>query len=280
MRTHTRRYRAPAFGAFAVAALILAGCTGGGGGGGGTPSGPVSAGLRGPFPVGQRLAGPHAGFGGATIHYPTTPGTYGGIVVVPGFISVRQQVGWLGPVYASHGFVTLVMDTITVVDLPSARAAEQLAAVNFLGNQDLGLGQVHVDPQRMGVTGWSMGGGGTLQSSRNARVKASIPMAPWDINAFPLNDTPTMIVACNGDLVAPPALMARPFYSQLNGPKAYLGLPNVTNHFCVTNPNATLARYGVAWMKRFIDDDVRYEQIICDRPGVGVQYQTSRVCGI
>jgi hypothetical protein len=285
VRNTSKRFGAPGVVALlTVLTLALTSCTTGGGGGaagsgsGGNQKGPdpnaLNTGMVGSFPVAQKLAGAHTGFGGATIHYPTTPGTYGGIVIVPGFISVRQQVGWLGPVLASHGFVVMVMDTLTVVDLPAARAQEQIAAVNFLANQS--PGQAQVDGQRMGVMGWSMGGGGTLEASRNNRVKAAIPMAPWDITAFPLDDTPTLVVACQGDVVAPPALMAKPFYNEIRAKeKAFLGVPNVLNHFCVTAPNNLIAKYSIAWMKRFLDDDTRYSKIICNRPPAPATYQST-----
>jgi dienelactone hydrolase len=277
MRCWTKRLRAPGAAVVVLLALTLASCTNGGGGGGpaggGIQNGPVNTGMRGPVPVASKLAGAHAGFGGATIHYPLTPGTYGGIVIVPGFISVRQQVGWLGPMLASHGFVVMVIDTLTVVDLPAARAAELSAAVNFLANQS--PGQAKVDGDRMGLMGWSMGGGGTLEAADNRRVKAAIPMAPWDITAFPLLDTPTMVIACQGDVVAPPALMAQPFYNEIRAEKAYLAVPGLANHFCPTVANNAIAKFSVAWMKRWIDGDTRYSSVICGAGPIGARYKNT-----
>jgi dienelactone hydrolase len=284
--TRPRRYAAVLV---ATAALLLAGCRdpGGGGGGGGTPGpgglqkGPSPTALslnaaRGPFAIAQQRSGVVSGFGGGTIWYPTdtSQGTFGAIVVVPGFISGRSSVSWYGPRLASHGFVVMVIDTLTPLDFPAQRAAEQNAALRWLSEQSPVKNRI--DPNRLGAMGWSMGGGGSLEASRNAKIKAAVPMAPWDIASFPLNDTPTLVVACQGDIVAPPALMAKPFYQSINArEKAYLGVPNVTNHFCVTTPSDLIARYAIAWMKRFIDEDTRYNQFICNRPPAPAEYMST-----
>jgi dienelactone hydrolase len=273
-----------------AAALLLVGCTNPKPGGGGTPGGPGAGSMqkgpnpsalslnaaRGPFAIAQQGAGLGHGFGGGTIYYPTdtSQGTYGAIVVVPGFISGRSSVAWYGPRLASHGFVVMVIDTNTPLDFPAQRANQQNAALRWLSEQS--PVKDRIDRNRLGAMGWSMGGGGTLEASRNAKIKAAIPMAPWDLTRFPLNDTPTLVIACQGDVVAPPASMALPFYNSLAArEKAYLAVPNVTNHFCVTTPNDLIARYAISWMKRFIDEDTRYSQFICDRPPAPAQYQST-----
>jgi hypothetical protein len=258
-----------------VAALTLAlactnGGTGGGGGGDGGQNGPdpnalnLNAG-RGPMAISSRLVGGDAGFNSGTVTYPTQPGKYGAIVVVPGFISVKQQVGWYAPVLASRGFVVLTIDTNTVVDLPAARSNQQNRALEWLAKESPVADRV--DPSRLGVMGWSMGGGGTLEAARkNNDIKAAVSLAAWDITTFIGMDTPTLVVACNGDIVAPPAAMSRPFYASINAEKAYLGVPNVLNHFCVTAPSDLIATYVIAWFKRWLDGDERYSKIICNRP--------------
>jgi dienelactone hydrolase len=276
----------------AVLVLTLASCTrpgtGGGGGGGGGPIGggsmqkgpaPTEFSLnaaRGPFNISQMNAN-GASFNNGTIYYPTdtSQGTFGAIVVVPGFISNKSSVNWYGPRIASHGFVVMVINTNTPLDFPAARANQQNRALDWLSTQSPVANRI--DPNRLGAMGWSMGGGGTLEASRNNKIKAAVPMAPWDLASFPLNDTPTLVVACNGDIVAPPGLMAEPFYNSISArEKAYLGVPNVANHFCITTPNDLIARYAISWMKRFIDEDERYTSFICDKPsGAGVKYKST-----
>jgi hypothetical protein len=66
---------------------------------------------------------------------------------------------------------------------------------------------------------------------------------------------------------------AEPFYTSLPGTldKAYLEL-NAAGHSAPTSSNVTVAKYSVSWLKRFIDNDTRYEQFLCPAPrGTAIQ---------
>jgi hypothetical protein len=53
-----------------------------------------------------------SGLAAATIFYPSEEeGTFGAIVIVPGFTNNRSAVAWYGPLLASHGFVVMTIDT-------------------------------------------------------------------------------------------------------------------------------------------------------------------------
>ena len=51
---------------------------------------------------------------------------------------------------------------------------------------------------------------------------------------------PTMIFGADGDTVAPVDTFA--------------------------SPNTTVAEYSIVWLKRFVDNDTRYDQFICPTP--------------
>ncbi|WP_286745765.1 hypothetical protein [Aquabacterium sp. UBA2148] len=75
---------------------------------------------------------------------------------------------------------------------------------------------------------------------------------------------PTMIVGADGDTVAGVTSHARPFYAALPSAtsKAY-GELNGATHFTPNSTNTPIGRYGVAWMKRFVDGDTRYSAFLC-----------------
>jgi dienelactone hydrolase len=50
--------------------------------------------------------------------------------------------------------------------------------------------------------------------------------------------------------------------------KAYLELNNAS-HFAPNSSNTTIAKYSIAWLKRFVDDDLRYDQFLCPAPRAG-----------
>jgi Chlorophyllase len=121
-----------------------------------------------------------SGFGGGTVYYPTTAGSYATIAICPGFTATQSSIAWIGQRLASHGFVTLTMNTNSTFDQPPSRATQLMAALRYLTTNSNSTLRSRVDPNRLGVAGHSMGGGGTLMAARdNASLKAAVPMTPW-----------------------------------------------------------------------------------------------------
>ncbi|MDT0308442.1 dienelactone hydrolase family protein [Streptomyces sp. DSM 44917] len=236
------------------------------------PTAESVANADGPFEV-ERVTVPRGnGFGGGTIHYPadSSQGDFGGIAISPGFMSPQFLMGWYGPMFASHGFVTIVIDTSTVADPPDSRADQLQAALDYLTTQS--EVRDRVDPDRLAVAGHSMGGGGALRAAaNNPDLQAAIPLEPWHLtNAWQEVTVPTMIVGGQFDFVAPVAFHAESFYENLTAApeRAYLELAG-GSHFDVFFPNRILTRYMVSWAKRYVDNDTRYEQFLCPAPAPG-----------
>lgn len=221
-----------------------------------------------------------SGFGGGTIYYPTDSSqTYGGVAIAPGYTASQSSMAWLGPRLASQGFVVFTIDTLTTSDQPSSRARQLEAALNYLTTQS--RQKVLVDPERLGVMGHSMGGGGTLEAVEDdPSLKAAIPLTPWDMNKnFSGITTPTLIVGAQNDSVASVRSHAEPFYESIpeSTSKAYLELRGAS-HFAPNRSNTTIAKYSISWLKRFIDDDTRYDQFLCPAPGTDLdisQYEST-----
>ncbi len=251
------------------------------------PSAPCTNCTRGPAPTAAALksnTGPFTtakfsvsgllkGFGNSTVYYPTnTTGKMGAIAVIPGYLSYEDSIEWWGPRLASHGFVVMTMNTNTIYDQPDSRATQLSKALDYMISQSgTSSSPIYgkVDSTRLGAIGWSMGGGGSLKLSTQRSLNAIIPQAPYyaGSNSFNTIKTPTMILACSVDAVAPVALHASPFYNKIptTTPKAFLEIYG-GSHFCANSgyPNQDLlGLYGISWMKRFIDFDTRYSQFLC-----------------
>ncbi|MEV6439779.1 bis(hydroxyethyl) terephthalate hydrolase [Streptomyces anulatus] len=209
------------------------------------------------------------GFGGGTIHYPTSTadGTFGAVVISPGFTAYESSIAWLGPRLASQGFVVFTIDTNTTLDQPDSRGRQLLAALDYLTQRS--SVRTRVDASRLGVMGHSMGGGGSLEAAKSrTSLKAAIPLTGWNTDkTWPELRTPTLVVGADGDTVAPVATHSEPFYESLPGSldKAYLELRGAS-HFTPNSSNTTIAKYSISWLKRFIDNDTRYEQFLCPLP--------------
>ncbi|GAB7044611.1 lipase [Catenuloplanes niger JCM 9533] len=245
---------------------------------------------RGPAPTNASIeaaAGPFAtarltvarssvsGFGGGTIYYPTSTaeGTFGAVAISPGFTASQSAVAWLGPRLASQGFVVITIDTLSTLDQPAARGAQLLAALDYLTRTS--TVRTRIDATRLGVMGHSMGGGGSLSASvTRPALQAAIPLTPWHgTKSWSSDRVPTLIIGAENDTVAPVASHSEPFYTSLPSTldKAYLELNNAS-HSAPTSTNVTVAKYSVSWLKRFIDNDTRYEQFLCPAPsGAAIQ---------
>lgn len=218
------------------------------------------------------------GYNGGTIYHPTNvAGPFAAIAISPGYTGTQETMSWWGPRLASHGFVVITIDTNSIYDQPYQRAPQLMAALNQLvqySNTSSHPIYRKVDPNRLGVMGHSMGGGGTLIAARdNPTLKAAIPLAPWNTSDnFSTVRVPTMIIACENDSIAPVSSHASPFYNSIPSTatkKAFMEMNN-GDHFCVMN-GATqyypkMGKYAVSWMKRFMDNDTRYSQFLCGTP--------------
>ncbi|MFI0858739.1 alpha/beta hydrolase [Streptomyces smyrnaeus] len=227
--------------------------------------------VRGPYAVSDtsvsRLS--VSGFGGGTIYYPTTTrdGTFGAVVISPGFTATQSSIAWLGPRLASQGFVVMTIDTLTTLDQPDSRGRQLLAALDHL--TDRSRVRDRVDSSRLGVMGHSMGGGGSLEAAKSRpSLQAAIPLTGWNLDkSWPELRTPTLVVGADGDSIAPVATHSEPFYESLprSLDRAYLELNNAS-HLTPNTPDTTIAKYSLSWLKRFIDNDTRYEQFLCPLP--------------
>ena len=225
----------------------------------------------GPFTVASVVvpSGSGSGFNNGTIYFPTdtSQGTFGAVVIMPGFVAPQAEIAWYGPRLASQGFVVMTLDSNALWDFPTDRSNQQLAALSYLTTKSAVKSEI--DPTRTAVMGWSMGGGGTLESAASTpSLKAAIALAPWDIvNVGDQITVPTMIFGADGDTVAPVDTFTLPAYNALTNDhdKAFIELKDA-DHFTFASPNTTVAEYSIVWLKRFVDNDTRYDQFICPTP--------------
>ncbi|WP_443066981.1 dienelactone hydrolase family protein [Streptomyces sp. NBC_01261] len=225
----------------------------------------------GPFTVAQVNvpSGSGQGFNDGTSYFPTdtSQGIFGAVVIMPGFVAPQAEIAWYGPRLASQGFVVMTLDSNALWDFPTDRSNQQLAALSYLTTKSAVKNEI--DPTRTAVMGWSMGGGGTLESAASTpSLKAAIALAPWDIvNVGDQITVPTMIYGADGDTVAPVSTFTLPVYNALtNGrDKAFIEIRNA-DHFTFAGANTTVAKCSISWLKRFIDNDTRYDQFLCPTP--------------
>ncbi|MEU6077236.1 alpha/beta hydrolase [Micromonospora sp. NPDC047074] len=226
---------------------------------------------RGPFATASQSVSSLSvtGFGGGVIYYPTSTaeGTFGAVAISPGYTAAWSSIDWLGPRIASHGFVVIGIETNTRLDQPDSRGRQLLAALDYLTERS--SVRSRIDASRLAVSGHSMGGGGSLEAAvARPTLQAAVPLAPWNLDkSWSDVRVPTLIVGGETDSIAPVSSHSEPFYTSIpaSSEKAYLEL-NGASHFFPQTVNTPTARQAVAWLKRFVDDDTRYEQFLCPGP--------------
>ena len=128
-------------------------------------------------------------------------------VIVPGFASPESSIQDWGPFYASHGIVTMTIGTNHPLKLPAGRAAALLDALVSLRAEHTRSGsplEGRLDLDRVGVSGWSMGGGGAqLAAVEDPTLRAVIVLCPWKPNSQFDHPVPLLILCGQNDRLAP-----------------------------------------------------------------------------
>lgn len=157
------------------------------------------------------------------------------------------------------------MNTNTTLDYPDSRATQLAAALRYVINSSSSTVRSRIRTADRAVAGHSMGGGGTLRASRNdSSLRAGIPMTPWHTTkTWSTVTVPQMIFGADGDNIAPYATHARPFYNSLSRNERAYALLNGATHFTPNGTDQRIGRYGVAFAKRFVDGDTRYNSFLC-----------------
>jgi dienelactone hydrolase len=220
-----------------------------------------------------------AGFGGGRIYYPTdtSQGTFGAVAFAPGFTATSSSYTWVGTRVASQGFVVFLIDTDSRFDQPSSRADQLQAALDYLVTSS--SVRTRIDPNRLAVAGHSMGGGGALEAaSERPGLQAAVALQPWHLTkTWSGVSLPSMIIGAENDSVARVSVHSEPFYESIpaSSEKAYVELNNAT-HGVGTTGDPTQSSFMVVWLKRYVDNDTRYEQFICPPPAPSATIQEYR----
>ncbi|RZI85727.1 MAG: alpha/beta hydrolase [Rubrivivax sp.] len=219
----------------------------------------------GPYAVtSQTVAG--NGFGGGTVYSPNTAGKYALVAVCPGFVSAQSSMTEMGRRLATHGFVVVTIATNTPFDFPSSRATQLLAALKTVAALNTGAVAGKVDTSRQVVSGWSMGGGGTLEAAGiTPGLVAGVAFAPWHTSTAKMTSltVPVAIIGGTSDTIAPVSGHSQKFYDAIpKTTKKMLGVITGADHFFPTKASEPTSYSNISWVKRFADGDTRYSPFL------------------
>ncbi|WP_437661210.1 dienelactone hydrolase family protein [Sorangium sp. So ce1182] len=245
----------------------------------------ASASVGGPYDVASYTDGFRDGpdYADATIWYPTNAAPpFAGVAVVPGFVSPQSSIAPWGPFLASHGIVTITIGTNSGLDQPSARSEALLDALETLrseGDRAGGPLSGRIASDRLAVMGWSMGGGGTLiTANAHPELRAAISLCGWSPDVeLSMNKVPSLLFAATNDPLA--GTQSQGFYESIPGstPKMLFEVEG-GSHDIANDPasmSGQIGRYGLSWMKVFLEGDERYRQFLEEVPAGVADFETN-----
>lgn len=163
---------------------------------------------------------------------------------------------------ASHGFIVAAADTSN-----AGNGSEMISCLNSLvsanGNA-LSAFYQRVDTARVGASGHSQGGAGTIMAGRDARVTATAPIQPY-IGFIPFGGIfldssirqqrgPMFLVSGSADTIAVPTIHQLPVYNDVNQPVVW-ATRSGASHFEPVGDAGSFRGPVTAWFRaRFMND--------------------------
>ena len=137
--------------------------------------------------------------------------------------------------WATHGFIVTAANSSSTGD-----AVEMNACLDWILQQNTASGPYmgRVDPSKLGASGHSQGGGGTLMTGRDARITATAPLQPYipgglrrisDRGRSPQQKGPMFLMSGSGDTIAVPSSNQQPVYNTTNVPVFWGTLQGATH---------------------------------------------------
>ncbi|HTB72505.1 MAG TPA: hypothetical protein VK762_04645 [Polyangiaceae bacterium] len=237
----------------------------------------------------------------AHIYYPvgaTAP--YASIAIVPGFVSPESAIADWGPFLASWGFVVMTIGTSNPSTgasdtsvLPPVREAALLDALTTIKGENTRSGSAlsgKLDLSRLGVAGWSMGGGGTLLAANTTpSLKAVFAMEPWNPSTtYPMDTVPTLMFGGTSDGLAGPPMPDDQYTSIPSTTPKMLYVVTSGTHYVSTSPTnsstdmapdsmstGNVARFGLSWLKVFMECDDRFRPFLLVKPSDANDFETT-----
>lgn len=249
----------------------------------------ASATAKGPYEVKSYTSGfAVMGYGGGTIWYPEgAEAPFGAVAICPGFTAAQSSIRNWGPFLASHGIVAITIDTATPLDPVDLRVEELMAALGSIKSEHARSGSPlyqKIDTMRLGVMGWSMGGGGTwLAAAMHPELRSAVSFAGHIATALNQDvskvQVPTLLLAGSTDTLILGGGMSQPVYDQIpaSTPKMVWEVQGA-GHNVANDPAGTggaIGRYGLAWEKVYLEGDERYRQFLLEMPPMASYFKTN-----
>ncbi|PTU73011.1 poly(ethylene terephthalate) hydrolase family protein [Pseudomonas mangrovi] len=205
----------------------------------------------GPYSTTNRSEGPSC-----QIYRPTTLGQNGVrhpvILWGNGTGGTPATYGALLTHWASHGFVVAAAQTTD-----AGTGVEMLACLSYLQSEAAKSSGTYVGKLnlgRVGTSGHSQGGGGSIMAGRDSRIKTTAPMQPYvlglghDTSSHRVQNGPMFQMSGSLDTLAIPSLNQQLVYNNINQP-IFWGTLRGASHFVPVGDAGGFRGPATAWFR-------------------------------
>jgi len=214
---------------------------------------------------------------GATVYYPTNAtAPFSSIVFMQPYTGTQSMDAAWGPFFASWGFVYVNCSSTTTGDSVDSRATQQANAVTKLKAENTRTGSVlkgKLNTSRIGLMGWSMGGGATWINSATSGFKSAMTLAGHNYTAINIaskggsTKCPTMLFSGLLDQSILGGLgQSEGVYTLIPSGIAKIHCQISTAGHMVwgspTSASTNVAKVALAFQKTFLDGDTRWVSYI------------------
>lgn len=176
----------------------------------------------------------------------------GAVTVSGGMTNFKEQMYWLAEALEDGGIIALAIsarDNMSVRGYQSAheRGVEMLQTESRISSR---LGKI-------GIMGFSMGGGAVVNLGNHPDVDCVVAMAPFTPNPRNGYHAPTMILTGTADTTAPATMGQRAYRSIPSSvPKLYGSVNGIGHmHWMRDGRKGAEVDYIVAWAQYYLNDD-------------------------
>jgi hypothetical protein len=208
--------------------------------------------------------------GAGCVYYPTDGvGKYAAVTVSDGFFGAGgcgpAQTNEWGPLYASWGIVTMIVDTGSL-DQPDQRGMALTKGLTALKAENMKSGSPLMGKLsgRYGTSGFSMGGGGTtFAASGDPTLKTNVVIMGWGPTSGAKVTVPSLVICGTSDSTAPCATYGTPFYNQVPAatPKMRISI-NSGHAGQPSSGGGKSGQFGLAFQKVFLEGDTRWRPLL------------------
>jgi predicted dienelactone hydrolase len=217
---------------------------------------------RGPFATTQQT------LGACTVHRPTTLGqggvTHPVVLWGNGTGATPSSYSELLSHLASHGFIVAAANTSN-----AGNGSQMLTCLTNVTNANATPGSVffqRVDTARIGASGHSQGGAGTIMAGRDARVRTTAPVQPY-LGFIPgggrFSNTsigqqrgPMLLLSGSADTIATPSVHQQPVFNGINQHVFWATRTGAT-HFETVGDAGDFRSPLTAWFRAELMDDAQ-----------------------